>query len=372
MDAYTAAGVNVDVEADASRILFAASRETFANRTGKIGEIIQPRGNFAGVRYCRIAGLAAGSCTNMNLDGVGTKIEVYERIGKPGDAMTDVVAMCADDAAVKGLEPAHIGVILDITSFGKDASRLGFIRELATGYSVAGRAAGVSIVNGEIAQLGARVSGYGDFPYNLGGVCVWFGKEDRILDGSAIRPGDHIVAVRERGFRSNGISLVRKEFTKRYGPEWHKVMLGNKTLGEQVGFPSIIYSRLLVHLHGGYAGEPTAHLSGAVHITGGGIPEKLGRLLSGTGCGAILENLWEPCPAMSHCLQLGNVSDSDGYRSLNMGQGLLLITRENPERVADICISRGHEAIIAGMVTDSPGISLCSNGPSQKGTWFQF
>lgn len=370
-DAYTGAGVNVDVEAEASRILFAASRETFGNRAGKIGEIVH-RSGFAGVRFCRIAGLPAGSCTNMNLDGVGTKLEVYERIGKPGDAMIDLVAMCADDAAVKGLEPVHIGVILDITSFGKDESRLGFIRELAKGYPIASAAAGACIVNGEIAQLGVGVAGYGDFPYNLGGVCVWFGKEDRILDGSGIRPGDHVIAVRERGFRSNGISLVRKVFTQQYGPQWHNAMLGDRTLGEHVGLPSTIYSRLLVYLHGGYDGEPEVQLTGAVHVTGGGIPEKLGRLLAGTGYGAVLDNLWEPCPAMTHCLTLGNAPDDEGYRSLNMGQGLLLITSDNPEHAADRCISQGHEAMIAGMITDAPGISLQSKGPSQRGQWLHF
>lgn len=82
------------------------------------------------------------------------------------------------------------------------------------------KAAGVVVVNGEVAELGDRVGGYGEFNYNWGATVLWFSHKDRILTGHQIQPGDTLVGLAEHGFRSNGITDVRKAMLEHYEPEW--------------------------------------------------------------------------------------------------------------------------------------------------------
>src|SRR5205085_67005 len=131
-------------------------------------------------------------------------------------------AMVCDDAVVRGAEPVLIGSILDVRSLAKDGvSHIDEIRQLATGYIGAAKAANVAIVNGEVAELGSRVGGYGDFNYNWGAGVVWFAKKDRMFTGKEVKEGDYLVGLAEQGFRSNGLSLVRKILKEKFGEEWH-------------------------------------------------------------------------------------------------------------------------------------------------------
>jgi phosphoribosylformylglycinamidine cyclo-ligase len=358
---YREAGVDVGLGDEASRILFEASRLTWANRRGRIGEIEDVAASFGDVRFFR--GLtAADAVLGMNFDGVGTKVEIAERTGRHDTLAHDLLAMVCDDAAIRGAEPVVVGSILDCNRLSVEV-----VRQLAAGMVEAARIARVAVINGEVAELGGRVQGYGEHAYNWGGAVVWVGRRDRIVTGDAIRAGDAIVAVREPGFRSNGISLARRVFAARYGDGWHARPFGAGTLGEAALAASIIYTPLMVALTGGYDGEARAVVSGMAHVTGGGIPGKLGRLLRRSGHGAVLDDLFEPGEVVRECQAAGAIPDAEAYRTWNMGQGLLIVAPA-AEPVLEVAAAGGFEARVAGRITTAPVIEIASRGTETPGT----
>src|SRR3989344_5621044 len=116
MTTYSDSGVNIELGDDASKILYEAAKETWKNRAGKVGEIISPTDDFSGVRVIDIGGLPEGTVMCMGFDGVGTKVELAERVRSHDTVAFDLFAMVCDDAVVYGGEPAVIGSILDVNS----------------------------------------------------------------------------------------------------------------------------------------------------------------------------------------------------------------------------------------------------------------
>ncbi|MBI4151978.1 hypothetical protein HY496_03330 [Candidatus Woesearchaeota archaeon] len=359
---YQRAGVNLQQGDEASQILYTAAKQTWINRSGQLGEVVEIFEDFSGLRAIHIGGLPQGTYMNINFDGVGTKVEIAERVTKHDTTAYDLFAMVCDDAVARGAEPVIIGSILDVNSLGSsNQSRIDFINQLASGYVAAAREANVAIVNGEVAEVGARVQGYGPFNYNWGAGVVWFAQQKRMISGRGIKEGDTIVGLEEQGFRSNGLSLVREILHTTRGEGWHQEPYGNSTLGEIVLTPSRIYTRAAVEMTGGFNKEPKATVHGIAHITGGGIPGKLGRLLKPSSLGAHLDDLFEPCEMMKHCQEQGNVTDREAYRTWNMGQGMLLVTPK-PEEIMHIAQNHGIQSKVVGEITEKPEIVIRSKG----------
>lgn len=370
-NAYASAGVDVDVEAEASRIMYEASKETFKNRRGLIGEIVAPFDDFAGLKMVAAGALPPDTYFSMGFDTVGTKVEIAERVQRYDTIAHDLFAMVCDDALIRGGEPVLVGSNLDIKSLGSDERYLPIIRELAKGYVEAAREANVAIINGEIAQMGTLMTGYGDFPFHWGAACVWFAKKKDILTGSEIKKGDAVVMLKEDGFRGNGWSLVRKIFKNAHGDAWHTHAHDGSTLGELALTPSRIYSRFVVGLHGGFDTPGTSPLHGVAHTTGGGVPEKLARVLRPSALGARLTDLYDPPEIMTYCQRLGGVTDRDAYRVWNMGQGMALITSD-PDAVLAEAKVKGVEAKLAGEIVEGPCITVVSKGIEMQGKELSF
>tara|TARA_A100001037_G_scaffold304679_2_gene342271 strand:+ start:2383 stop:3513 length:1131 start_codon:yes stop_codon:yes gene_type:complete len=372
VDEYAGAGVDVDIESKAARMMFEAAKKTFQNRKGKIGEIIIPFDDFSGVRAIDVSKLPEGSMMGMGFDGVGTKVEIAQRMNKHDTVAFDLLAMVCDDAVLRGAEPVLVGSILDVNTLGTDNTRLPMIEQLAKGYVEAAEAADVAIVNGELAQLNQGVGGYGNgLAYNWGSALIWFADKTKIFTGREIEIGDAIVVLEERGFRSNGLSLVREVFRKHLGEEWHNEDFKGQKLGLQVLTPSTIYSKLFVHMHGGFRTEGTCEIHGAVHITGGGIIEKVERVLKPSGHGAEFNDLFEPCDVMKYCQELGEVPDEEAYRVWNMGQGFAIITPE-PDKVIKECSKFGVKAKMAGQIIEDKKIGIKSKGLFKPGEVLDF
>jgi phosphoribosylformylglycinamidine cyclo-ligase len=116
------------------------------------------------VRYVAVGALPADVVMGIGFDGIGTKIEIAERLGSWQTLAFDLFAMVCDDAVVQGAEPVLLGTVLDVRTLGEAAaSYLDCIRQLAAGYEAAAAVAGVAVVNGEIAECGSRIGGYGPF-----------------------------------------------------------------------------------------------------------------------------------------------------------------------------------------------------------------
>ncbi len=365
-NAYALSGVDVDVEAEASRILYEASKKTFENRSGRIGEIVTPFDDFAGLKMINIAKLPEGSFLSLGFDGCGTKVEIAERAHRYDTMAFDLLAMVCDDALIRGGETIVAGSVLDIKSLGTDDRFLPIIQQLGAGYVAAAREANVAIINGEIAQMGTLVSGYGDFPFAWSAGAIWVARKEKLLTGLEIKAGDSVVMLREEGFRCNGLSLVRKTLKAAHGDEWHATPHAGSTLGDLVLTPSRIYSRFVVGLHGGFDAEGTTEIHGVAHITGGGVPEKMMRVLRRAKLGVRLHDLFEPGEIVQYVQKTGGISDHDAYRAWNMGQGMALITPE-PDKVIAEAKRYGMDARIAGEVIAEPKVIITSRGTEQPG-----
>lgn len=369
---YRADGVNLEQGDAVSKLLYEAAKQTWTQRQGTLGEVIVPFEDFSGLRALSLDHVPPGTCLGLGFDGIGTKVEIAERLGDHRTMAFDLFAMVADDAVIRGAEPIAIGTILDVNALAADAGgQLTAMKQLAEGYVAAARDANVVIINGELAELGDRIGGYGQFNYNWGAGVLWLAQRERLITGKKVQSGDSIVALEETGWRSNGLSLARKVLQAAHGDIWHTVEYQGKKIGEWLLQPSRIYTRGIVALLGGVLEQPRAVAHGLAHITGGGIPSKLGRALKPSGYGAQLDNLYEPGVVMRYCQELGKITDEAAYRAWNMGQGMLIITPE-PEVVVPVLQEYALPAKVVGRITEQPGIQLTSRGHFSAGAVLQF
>ncbi len=359
---YAMAGVNLELGDAASHLLYTAAQRTWKQREDRLGEMIIPHDDFSGIRYIAVGNLPDDTVMGLGFDGVGTKIEIAERMGDWHTVAFDLFAMVCDDAVVQGAEPVLLGTVLDVRTLGDAGiSHLDTVSQLADGYVAAAAAARVAVINGELAECGSRVRGYGSFNSIWNAGVVWFARRARLLSGVAVQPGDAIVGLEETGCRSNGYSLLRHILGQQHGDEWHVAPLGDTTLGALALQPSRIYTAALVDMLGGIHSEPEVMIHGVVHVTGGGIPGKLGRLLRRVQLGAEITDPFAPGPLLLYLQEHGPVRDQEAYRVWNMGQGMLLIT---PQPEAAIAIASEHDipARMIGEVTTQPGLRLHSQG----------
>ncbi len=426
---YADAGVNIELGDDVSKIMYNAAKQTWDNRKGELGELIVPFDDFSGVRSIDVSGLTEGTLMNIGFDGVGTKMKNAEAIDDHTTIAYDLFAMVCDDAVVRGAEPVLIGSILDVNSLGSgDKTHIKQVNQLAQGYINAAKDANVAIVNGEVAELGDRVGGYGSpafinqlahqyistnmdvwnwkrmrnlsaylstpdkdiqkiifnelksperefieaadkmrtLNYNWGAAVVWFANKDRLFTGNEIKEGDYLVGFKEEGFRSNGLSLVSRIMPKYRGEDWYfrEGVSGDKTLGEEVLTPSRIYTGAVVDMIGGYNKDPRVEVHGVAHITGGGIPGKLGRMLKPSKLGADIDNPFNPSKIMKYVQRLGSVEDREAYKTWNMGQGMVVATPD-PRGVIKIAEEYGIGAKNMGKVTKNPKIKIRNYGAQQ-------
>jgi phosphoribosylformylglycinamidine cyclo-ligase len=358
--------VNIQLGDDMSEALYEASKLTQQNRPDLLLDIGESFSGFRGIplgQFPDVNNLIA----NLGFDGVGTKVEVAERTGDHSTVAHDLFAMVCDDAVVRGAETIAIGSILDVRKLSDDEPTRQAISQLAIGYVAAAELANVVVVNGEVAELNGRVAGYGDFNYNWGAAALWLAHRDRILTGNEIKAGDTVVGLAEHGFRSNGITDVRNAMREAYGDSWQDVILpqfGGQPLGEIVAKPSTIYSALVSELNGGYdiTRQPRAKISGVAHITGGGQPSKIGRMLRQTdGLGIEITDPIDPPDIMKHVQQLRGFDDRTAYGKWHMGPGMIITTPE-PDKVLEVAEERGIDAQPIGEVTDSGLIRIRSRG----------
>lgn len=312
------------------------------------------------------------------LDGIGTKPEISERLNEHFGSASDLFAMVGDDVVCRGGEIISIDTVLDVRELNEDSELIiNGMRQLAEGMVFAAEKSGAVVTTGEIAELGRRIGGYGDFNYNWCGVAFYAVHKDRMFTGRELEAGHTLVGLAESGFRSNGITDVRNAMLENYGENWHQQIepaLGNIMLGKLMQTPSTIYAGLMKDLIGGFDidNEPKANITAVAHITGGGQPSKLGRMLKRSpGLGITIDNPIDPPAAMLHLQKLRGFSDEKTYGKWHMGPGMVVATTE-PEKVISEANKQGKDAKIIGQVTDEPGIRIKNKGANQESEWLVF
>ena len=337
MTTYRQAGVDMEAGDEFVRRIAPLVRSTFRP------EVLTDLGGFGGLfrfdtaRYSEPV-LVSGT------DGVGTKLKIAFMTGRHDTVGIDLVAMCVNDVAVSGAEPLFF-----LDYFATGTLSMGTAESVVKGITDGCRQAGCALIGGETAEM---PSFYADGEYDLAGFAVGVVDRKRIIDGSAIRPGDVVVGLASSGLHSNGYSLVRRIFFDEGRLTVDRVLpeLG-RPLGEVLLIPTRIYAKQVLVL----ADEFT--VKGVAHITGGGLTENVPRVLP-QGCVARIRRGSWPVPAIFTVLaQRGRVELEELYRVFNMGIGLVVIVpADQAERVMSRAGELGDRAFrIGDIVADSGG-----------------
>jgi phosphoribosylformylglycinamidine cyclo-ligase len=325
---YAAAGVDIDAAdqaVEAIRDLVAST----ADRPGVIGTI----GGFGGM-FEVPAGYSRPVLVSST-DGVGTKMAVAIATSRFETIGIDLVAMCVDDLVCCGARPLFF---LDYQLLGRvDPAQ---VRALMTGIAAGCRAAGCAIVGGELAEHpGLLAPGEVD----LAGFAVGIVERDRVIDGPArTKPGDVLVGLPSPGLRSNGYSLARRALLEHgprplNGPAWPGA--GGWTLADELLRPSVIYTPAVLAL------IEAVDVHAVAHITGGGLPGNVARVL-GTGVDAVFErSRWTTPPIFAEIQRAGQVDDGEMARVFNLGVGMVVAVDEaDVDTTVEILRAGEHDA----------------------------
>lgn len=273
-------------------------------------------------------------------DGVGTKLKLAFMTGKHNTIGIDLVAMCVNDVVVQGAEPLFF---LDYFATGK--LNVGTAEQVISGIAEGCLQANCSLVGGETAEMPGM---YGEDEYDLAGFSVGIADRDKLIDGSSITVGDRILGLASSGVHSNGYSLVRKIFFTdgNYSTDHVFPELG-KPLGEVLLEPTRIYVKAILNLKRDF------NVKGMAHITGGGLPENLPRVLP-QGCRALIKRGSWPIPPIFTLMQkLGNVPEDDLLRTFNCGIGMAVVV---PEAQVSDAVERlaafGEKAYVIGTIVE--------------------
>lgn len=344
-------GMDIDLGNECSKNAYNWSKKTFANRDEKPGMPYKGLdGAFSNMLNFNGAKIGIAS------DGIGTKIELAERTKIYHTLGYDLMAMVADDLATSGFVPTNLSNIIDV-----DLLNYEVIDQLMQGLHDAANFTSVAISGGEIAELGKRIAGYGDgmhFNWCSTAIGILHDSLEQPIDGSVMEAGDVLIALKSRGFRSNGFSLIRRVMQATFGDTWHtEAYSDTQTWGEALLTPSLIFAPAITALL-----DAGCLLKGIAHITGGGIEDNLKRVLKTKQLGAVLDNLYEPLPVMKALQKLGNIPNEKAYLYWNMGNGMLMAVAENEvEKVLKTLEAKGYEAQVAGRLTAESGVVELKN-----------
>ena len=325
---YRAAGVDIDAGDALVERIKPLARATA--RPGVLGGI----GGFGALFDPRAAGFRDPVLVSST-DGVGTKLRIAIDTGHHDTVGIDLVAMCVNDLVVQGAEPLFF---LDYFATGQlsveQAARV--IAGIADGC----RLAGCALAGGETAEMPGM---YAAGDYDLAGFAVGAAERDALLPKGVV-PGDTVLGLASSGVHSNGFSLVRR-IVESNDSGWATPapFAPGATLGEALLTPTRIYVRSLLALH------RDGLLKAAAHITGGGLPGNLPRVLP-PGTRAVLDAAAWPLPPVFSWLALaGNVAAEEMLRVFNCGIGMAVVTAD-PDAARAVLEARGETVTIIGRI----------------------
>jgi len=265
-------------------------------------------------------------------DGIGTKLKVAFSTGSHRSVAADLVNHCATDIAVQGATPLFF---LDYFACGKLDTAV--LEQVIAGLSEACRAHRCALLGGETAEMPGF---YREGEYDLAGFIVGVVERSRILDGSKIRAGDLVLGLPSVGLHTNGYSLARRLLleTGGYALEDELPRLGSSVAAELLK-PHRSYAAILNRLN--QAGV----LRGAAHITGGGIPGNVPRILP-KGLEAHIEaGSWPEPPLFPLLREIGSVPEEEMWRTFNLGIGMVLVVSPKKMEKAMAILKQAKEKV---------------------------
>lgn len=268
-------------------------------------------------------------------DGVGTKLRLAMQLDRHDTIGIDLVAMCVNDLIVGGAEPLFF---LDYYATGK--LNVDVAAQVVEGIGTGCELAGCALVGGETAEMPGMYEGE---DYDLAGFCVGVAERSQVIDGCRARAGDALLALGSSGPHSNGYSLIRKIIDVS-GADLEQRLAGT-TLADALMAPTRIYVKTLLHL------IQEVDVRALSHITGGGLPENIPRVLPAGTIAAIDTASWTLPPVFQWLQKTGGVAIEEMYRTFNCGIGMIVCVPEDQKQFAiDTLNAMGETAWQVGVI----------------------
>ena len=305
-ESYRAAGVDLDAGEEAVRRIGPLVRGTY--RPEVMGDI----GGFGGLFDIGQSGYRDPLLVSAT-DGVGTKAEIARQTGRLDTIGWDLVAMCVDDLVCVGAAPLFFLDYLAVGRLDPDA-----VEGLVSGIAAGCIEAGCALIGGEMAEHPGVMA---TDQFDLVGFAVGAVERDGVLDGSAAVVGDVLVGIESPNLRSNGFSLARRLVFDVAGhdlddPAWEGAAT---TLADELLDPSVIYAPAVV------AALAHHEVHAVAHVTGGGLPGNLPRVMNDRLDAVVDRSTWEVPRIFRELQAMGDVSDHEMDRVFNMGLGMVLV-----------------------------------------------
>jgi phosphoribosylformylglycinamidine cyclo-ligase len=330
---YAEAGVDIDAGNRMVELIKPLVRAT--RRPGADAEI----GGFGGLFDLKRTGFKDPVLVAAT-DGVGTKLKIAIDTGRHDTIGIDLVAMSVNDLVVQGAEPLFF---LDYFACGKLAPETGAL--IVKGVAVGCKDAGCALIGGETAEMPGL---YRDGDYDLAGFAVGAAERDALLPRPDIGAGDVVLGLASSGIHSNGYSLARRVVEKS-GLAWDAPAPfdKSKTLGEAMLTPTRIYVKSCLA-----AMRETKALKGLAHITGGGFPDNIPRVLP-EGAGVALDLARVPVlPVFKWLAATGGIAEPEMLRTFNCGIGMIAIVDAGGADAITAVLTRAGETVVRlGKVT---------------------
>jgi phosphoribosylformylglycinamidine cyclo-ligase len=329
---YADAGVDIDAGNRMVELIKPLVRATA--RAGADAEI----GGFGGLFDLKRAGFSDPVLVAAT-DGVGTKVKIAIETGRHDTIGIDLVAMSVNDLVVQGAEPLFF---LDYYACGKLAPEVG--AHVVKGVAQGCREAGCALIGGETAEMPGL---YQPGDYDLAGFAVGAAERDALLPRTDVVTGDVVIGLASSGPHSNGYSLVRK-IVEESGLAWdaRAPFDATRTLGEALLTPTRIYVKSCLA-----AIRASKAVKALAHITGGGFPDNIPRVLpKGLGVNIDLPNIFVP-RVFKWLAATGHVAESDMLRTFNCGIGMVIVVAAGEdETVSDLLAEAGEIVFRLGTV----------------------
>ena len=278
-------------------------------------------------------------------DSVGTKLKVAFKVGRHDTVGFDIVAHCGNDIVVQGAEPLFF---LDYIGISKVEPAV--IEGVISGLAAGCREIGCALIGGEIAELSDI---YTPGEYDLVGTIVGAVEKSDVITGERIASGDQLIGLGSTGLHTNGFSLVRRIVFDRCGYDVDTYLPElSATLGDALLATHKSYVKSILEL------REVCEIKGISHITGGGLPANVLRILP-DGCVAdIRKGTWEIPPIFPFLQEKGNVEEAEMYRVFNMGIGMVVILAPDAVDAALASLNASGEStyLIGEVVAGEKGV----------------
>lgn len=278
----------------------------------------------------------------FSTDGVGTKLLVAEMMDDFSTVGIDLVAMNVNDVLTTGAEPI---CFLDYIGTAKlEGERaLEVMKGIVKGCEIAGCA----LAGGETAEMPDM---YPEGRIELVGTAIGIVERKSLITGKNIKEGDILVGIPSSGLHSNGYSLARKVLLRRYDLK-EKIKPLKRSIGEELLVPTKIYVKPLLGIL-----KKGRRVKGMAHITGGGIPGNLSRVIPENLYAEVRREGWEIPPIFRIIQEEGNVDEKEMFRTFNMGIGFIMVVeRKETEKILEDLEKYGEKGIIIGEVKKGRG-----------------